>query len=266
MRAGTSSSSHGDLLFWPTRYAGGRRRRMCRRSWRMPASMTSGRGARRRRRLYSKSPMLLRDDYRRLLRRGGFAVWAAVGLPVLALQLLDSPRGRDPSRSARGSRPCFSSASPSPGPRPAAPPSRPGRSPAARRRPGGRRAFARRPAAVLRPGGRAPGSRRDPARGPLPPRAAPPPGSARRAPLLLALMWLHWGWHWGVVLAVRVLSPSSSSPTRRRACSPKRPAARAVSRPPTPSSRRRGSCSRRARGWPSARRSRGTSTTCWATT
>ena len=39
--------------------------------------------------------MLYREDYRRLLRSGGLAVWLAVGLPVVALQLLFPPRGRD---------------------------------------------------------------------------------------------------------------------------------------------------------------------------
>ena len=39
--------------------------------------------------------MKFRDDYRRLLRTGGFAVWAAVGLPVLAFQTFDPPKGRE---------------------------------------------------------------------------------------------------------------------------------------------------------------------------
>lgn len=39
--------------------------------------------------------MLFRDDYRRQLRRGGLAVWAAVGFPVLITELLASSRLRD---------------------------------------------------------------------------------------------------------------------------------------------------------------------------
>jgi signal transduction histidine kinase len=37
--------------------------------------------------------MTFRDDYRRLLRTGGFAVWIGVGLPVLAFQALRPPKG-----------------------------------------------------------------------------------------------------------------------------------------------------------------------------
>ena len=37
--------------------------------------------------------MIFRDDYRRLLRAGGFAVWAAVGLPVFVFQLRRPPDG-----------------------------------------------------------------------------------------------------------------------------------------------------------------------------
>ncbi len=39
--------------------------------------------------------MLFRDDYRRLLRTGGFAVWLAVGLPVLFFQVLAPPKAGD---------------------------------------------------------------------------------------------------------------------------------------------------------------------------
>jgi signal transduction histidine kinase len=39
--------------------------------------------------------MVYRENYRRLLRRGGFAVWAAVGLPVLVLQLFAPARDRN---------------------------------------------------------------------------------------------------------------------------------------------------------------------------
>lgn len=37
--------------------------------------------------------MKFRDDYRQLLRTGGFAVWVAVGLPVLSFQAFDPPKG-----------------------------------------------------------------------------------------------------------------------------------------------------------------------------
>jgi signal transduction histidine kinase len=39
--------------------------------------------------------MTFRDDYRRLLRIGGFAVWAAVGLPVLFFQAVAPPKSRE---------------------------------------------------------------------------------------------------------------------------------------------------------------------------
>jgi signal transduction histidine kinase len=39
--------------------------------------------------------MTFRDDYRRLLRIGGFAVWTAVGLPVLFFQAVSPPKHRE---------------------------------------------------------------------------------------------------------------------------------------------------------------------------
>ncbi len=56
--------------------------------------MTSGRGPAREARLYSDA-MLYREDYRRLLRAGGLAVWLAVGIPVAAYQALATGRARD---------------------------------------------------------------------------------------------------------------------------------------------------------------------------
>ena len=56
--------------------------------------MTSGRGPALGARLYSGA-MLYREDYRRLLRAGGLAVWLAVGVPVVVLQLLAPWRTRD---------------------------------------------------------------------------------------------------------------------------------------------------------------------------
>src|SRR5260221_13417499 len=41
--------------------------------------------------------MIFRDDYRRLLRAGGFAVWIAVGLPVFLFSLLPAPGSGQPS-------------------------------------------------------------------------------------------------------------------------------------------------------------------------
>jgi signal transduction histidine kinase len=38
--------------------------------------------------------MTFRDDYRRLLRSGGFAVWIGIGLPVLVSQALRPPKGQ----------------------------------------------------------------------------------------------------------------------------------------------------------------------------
>ena len=43
---------------------------------------------------YTRPLMLYREDYRRLLRAGGFAVWLAVGLPVLVLQVVAPPKAR----------------------------------------------------------------------------------------------------------------------------------------------------------------------------
>src|SRR5450432_2239827 len=65
---------------------------MCRRSRESQASpVTFGRGAAVGQRLYSiPSVMTPRDDLRRLLRWGGFAIWAVVGLPVL-FSVLGSP-------------------------------------------------------------------------------------------------------------------------------------------------------------------------------
>ncbi len=58
--------------------------------------MTFGRGMQRGAAPILGRSMLFRDDYRRLLRRGGIALWAAVGLPVIALQLLGPARGGSP--------------------------------------------------------------------------------------------------------------------------------------------------------------------------
>jgi signal transduction histidine kinase len=58
--------------------------------------MTSGRGSGPESTpILDPHPMMFRDDYRRLLRIGGFAVWTAVGLPVLFFQTVSPPKGRE---------------------------------------------------------------------------------------------------------------------------------------------------------------------------
>lgn len=161
--------------------------------------MTSGRGGDGGRRLYSPG-VLLRDDYRRLLRRGGFAVWAAVGLPPLALQFLDPGRGRD--LFALGAwiaalllfGLAFFRAT-------------------ARRleadRAGTLALAAGQAAAVLSLVALPPCFGLEGMLlvlvaiqlGALLPRHASTAWIAAQSAALLALMWLHWGWHWGLVLA-----------------------------------------------------------------
>jgi len=60
--------------------------------------MTSGRGPAAPRVLYSMALMLPREDdaHRRSLRRYGLAAWAAVGSPVLVFQFLGTAKNRDP--------------------------------------------------------------------------------------------------------------------------------------------------------------------------
>ena len=144
--------------------------------------------------------MLLRDDYRRLLRRGGFAVWAAVGLPPLALQVLDPPRG--PDFFALGawivSLLLFGLAF---------------------ARATARRPEADRAGALALAAGQAAAVLSLVALPPcfglegmllvlvaiqlgfLLPRRVSTAWIGAQSAALLALMWLHWGWHWGLVLA-----------------------------------------------------------------
>jgi signal transduction histidine kinase len=144
--------------------------------------------------------MLYREDYRRLLRSGGLAVWLAVGLPVIALQVLDPPRSRDAFALAAWITVflLFLAAF--------------------------RRATARRPAdqrndvlplvaaeaaavfalVALPPCFGLEGALLVLAAfqlGPILPRPAATAWIAAQGAGLLWLMWLHWGWHWGVVLA-----------------------------------------------------------------
>ncbi|MEP6995329.1 MAG: sensor histidine kinase [Acidobacteriota bacterium] len=143
--------------------------------------------------------MLYRDGYRRLLHRGGIAIWAAVGLPVLVFQFLSPAGPNTPGVAAWiASLLLFGAAF----------------AMATSRRRESDRAGALwlltgQTAAVL-------------ALVALPPCfglegallvliALQLGGLLRRAPALawiaaqsaglLGIMWLHWGWHWGVVLA-----------------------------------------------------------------
>lgn len=166
-------------------------------------TMTSGRGPVRRPRLYSAGLMLYRDDYRRLLRIGGFAVWAAVGLPVVALQFAGRARGDEVGLGAWIAALglfgiAFAMAT-------------------------SRRDEAGRPGALALALGQTAAVFALVA---LPPcfglegallvlvalqlpvllgRATAVAWIAAQSAGLLALMWLHWGWHWGLVLAFAYL-------------------------------------------------------------
>ena len=169
--------------------------------------MTSGRGRVARPRLYWAAPMPVRDEFRRLLRRGGIAFWAAVGLPVIAFRLPGLLRG--PLDLAFASWVAayllFAAAFWRATAR--------GDGNVERDRTGAIALAAGQTAAVL-------------ALVALPPcfglegallvLVALQLGSLlRRGPAvawiaaqsvgLLAIMWLHWGWHWGVVLAFAYL-------------------------------------------------------------
>src|SRR5262245_7224188 len=146
--------------------------------------------------------MLYREDYRRLLRAGGLAVWLAVGLPVAALQLIAPPNSRDAFALAawfaalllygaafwlatrRGAR-----------------------------RSGAVLLIAGETAAVLALVALPPCFGLEGALlvlaafqlGPILPRPAATIWIAAQSAGLLWLMWLHWGWHWGVVLAFAYL-------------------------------------------------------------
>jgi signal transduction histidine kinase len=148
--------------------------------------------------------MLYREDYRRLLRAGGSAVWLAVGLPVLALQLLAAPRGRDDFALAawagvwllygaafwRATANRWSSD-----------------------RTGVLLLVAGETAAVFALVALPPCFGLEGALlvlaafqlGPILPRVPATAWIAAQSAGLLWLMWLHWGWHWGVVLAFAYL-------------------------------------------------------------
>ena len=148
--------------------------------------------------------MLYREDYRRLLRAGGFAVWLAVGLPVLILQVVAPPKARDGFGLVAWIAVLLLFG-------------------AAFWRATARRAAAERLGVVLLVAGEAaavfalvalpPCFGLEGALlvlaafqlGPILPRAAATAWITAQSVGLLWLMWLHWGWHWGVVLAFAYL-------------------------------------------------------------
>jgi signal transduction histidine kinase len=150
--------------------------------------------------------MLYREDYRRLLRIGGLAVWLAVGLPVVVYRALASGRARDGfALGVWVAALCLFAA--------------------AFWYATARRAATRRSVAtvlVLVAGEAAAvfalvalpacfgleGALLVLAAfqlGPILPRAAATAWISAQSVGLLWLMWLHWGWHWGVVLAFAYL-------------------------------------------------------------
>ena len=148
--------------------------------------------------------MRYREDYRRLLRAGGSAVWLAVGLPVLTLQLLSPPRARDGLALAAwaGVWLLFGAAF--------------WRATARRSSPdriGVLLLVAGQTAAVFALVALPPCFGLEGALlvlaafqlGPLLPRSAATTWIAAQSAGLLWLMWLHWGWHWGVVLTFAYL-------------------------------------------------------------
>ena len=166
--------------------------------------MTSGRGPALGARLYSAA-MLYREDYRRLLRAGGLAVWLAVGVPVARPAASRTPAHRDEfalgawvaalllfgvafwraTAAPRDERPSpKSSCSSRARPRRCSPSSRCLRASASK--------------------AHSSCSRRS-SSGPILPRPAATAWIAAQSVGLLWLMWLHWGWHWGVVLAFAYL-------------------------------------------------------------
>lgn len=166
--------------------------------------MTSGRGLPRGAPPILVRGMLYREDYRRLLRSGGLAVWLGVGLPVLALQVLAPPRARDAMGLAAwiASLVLFLAAFWR----------------ATARRPAGERSrvlplIAAEAAAVFALVALPPCFGLEGALlviaafqlGPILPRPAATVWIAAQGAGLLWLMWLHWGWHWGVVLAFAYL-------------------------------------------------------------
>jgi signal transduction histidine kinase len=167
--------------------------------------MTSGRGPSAGRRLYWPLAMIFRDDYRRLLRAGGFAVWIAVGLPVFLFQLGTPPGRGQPAALAAwaGSYLLFGLAFWLATSR--------GRSESDRA--GMLGLAAGQAAAVLSLVALPPCFGLEGALlvlvalelGGLLSRRAAVAWIAAQSACLLAVVWLHWGWHWGVVLSFAYL-------------------------------------------------------------
>jgi len=145
--------------------------------------------------------MIYRHDYRRLLRAGGFAVWAAVGLPVLLFQLARPPASRQalPLFAWVAAYLLFGLAF--------------GMSTSPRRGVSGRsgaltlaagQVFAVLALVALPPCFGLEGALLVLVAlllGGLLPRRAAVLWIAAQSAALLAVVWAHWGWHWGVVLA-----------------------------------------------------------------
>ena len=148
--------------------------------------------------------MLYREDYRRLLRIGGLAVWLAIGVPVLVLQAWAAPHGTDAAALAAWIAALllfFTAFWLATAPRPA-----------------GQRAavlllIAGETGAVLALVALPPCFGLEGALlvliafqlGGLLPMPLATAWIVAQSAGLLGLMWIHWGWHWGVVLAFAYL-------------------------------------------------------------
>ena len=147
--------------------------------------------------------MVYREDYRRLLRAGGLAVWLAVGLPVAVFQLVGPPRGHDLFALAAwfGALLLYGAAFERATSRRTA------------KRSDALLLIAAETAAVLALVALPPCFGLEGVLlvlaafqlGPILPRAAATAWIVAQSAGLLWLMWLHWGWHWGVVLAFAYL-------------------------------------------------------------
>jgi signal transduction histidine kinase len=147
--------------------------------------------------------MIFRNDYRRLLRAGGFWVWAAVGLPVFAFQLRRPPGSGMALAAWTAAYVLFALAF--------------GLSTSRRRSESDRAGLlglaAGQAAAVFSLVALPPCFGLEGALlvlvalqlGGLLPRRAAVAWIAIQSACLLAVVWVHWGWHWGVVLAFAYL-------------------------------------------------------------
>ncbi len=147
--------------------------------------------------------MLYRDDYRRLLRRGGFGIWAAVGLPVIALELGGRSRGEAAGLTAWIAAFVLFGAAFALGTAPRAESDRAGALGLALGQTAAVFALVALPPCFGLEGAllvlialQLPV---------LVPRGAAAAWIVLQSAGLLGLMWLHWGWHWGLVLAFAYL-------------------------------------------------------------